>query len=369
MKIEVIWAQNSKSGMATATSKYGDEVILLSNRKIGSRSRLLVGIDPKKQETTLPASKETKQHRQTLELKPIRDAGDYQLITNLIKTELELFKKDIRLENNLNFSKLVNEIFQNFNVSDELKTTLVEDLPENSNRVEITAHICARLKDALPQTHDIDFSTKTHVICGNYGSGKTSIALRMAVKLIESCEIPPVLVNYKHHKTMETTSVKELSSHLGIPVFDVDNIETLKLIEANLSGDGILIVDTATGNIAESLPVLQNELESADFHLVAASDSYASSQQHLIRAAAWTSIMITRLDLTPCQPAIMETLIKEKIPLSLGSRSADLRVNLIKITREALAQSTEGLLRQGMSPTYTHHANRDSSQIQQPINY
>ena len=53
MKIEVIWAQNSKSGMATATSKYGDEVILLSNRRIGSRSRLLVGTNPKKQETTL----------------------------------------------------------------------------------------------------------------------------------------------------------------------------------------------------------------------------------------------------------------------------------------------------------------------------
>ena len=208
MKIDVIWAQNSKSGMATATSKYGDEVILLSNRRIGSRSRLIVGIDVKEREPTLPASAETNQHRQSLAPKRIRDAEDYQLISNLIKTELELFKKDIRLDYNFNFSKLVNEVFQNFNVSDELKITLVKELPENSNQAEIIAHICDRLEDSLPQTHEIDFNTKTHVICGNYGSGKTSIALRMALKLVESCETPPVLVNYKHHSQEFTLSDK-----------------------------------------------------------------------------------------------------------------------------------------------------------------
>lgn len=347
MRIEVIWAPNSRAGMTSAIAQYGENVVLLSNRKIGSRSRLLVGLDSKIQATDTLELRDIKSVNHVVPPTIVREAKDYELITNLVKNELAKFKKETEAEHyrKVNYGGVAKRIFGQSGVSRELSNLLSNDLSTDANSLEISDHVISKLTESLPETIEIDLGTKTHVLCGNYGSGKTSIAIKFGLKLLELCETPPILVSYKQGLTPSSASMEAISKSLGIPIFEVSDIDTLKLIESHLSSDGILIVDTATRNISEEILLIKDNLQSVNFHLIAASDSYAAAQEHLISVANWSSFIITRLDLAPCQWPIIETLIREKIPLSLGSRSANINDGLVRVTKETLAKRSEELLR------------------------
>ena len=84
MKIEVIWAQNSKSGISRATSTYGDEAVLLSNRKIGERYRLMIGVQS---EQSWPA---------VAPAAPIRRTRRRQAISQMIKNEIRSLHQGLR---------------------------------------------------------------------------------------------------------------------------------------------------------------------------------------------------------------------------------------------------------------------------------
>jgi flagellar biosynthesis GTPase FlhF len=359
MRIEVIWAPNSRAGMTSAIAQYGENVVLLSNRKIGSRSRLLVGLDSKIQATDTLELRDIKSVNHVVPPTMVREAKDYELITNLVKNELAKFKKETEAEHyrKVNYGGVAKRIFGQSGVSRELSNLLSNDLSTDANSLEISDHVISKLTESLPETIEIDLGTKTHVLCGNYGSGKTSIAIKFGLKLLELCETPPILVSYKQGLTPSSASMEAISKSLGIPIFEVSDIDTLKLIESHLSSDGILIVDTATRNISEEILLIKDNLQSVNFHLIAASDSYAAAQEHLISAANWSSIIITRLDLAPCQWPIIETLIREKIPLSLGSRSSNINDGLVRVTKETLAKRSEELLRKSFDSdeTLTHN--------------
>ena len=153
-----------------------------------------------------------------------------------------------------------------------------------------------------------------------------------------------MLVNYKQTKNSSKGALQEISKNLGLPIFEVGDIETLKMIEDHLTNDGILIVDTNTREIKEELAEIKTRLASVNFHLVSASDTYAAAQKNLINATNWNSIMVSRLDLEYCHWPLLETLIESRIPISLGSISPDLNSGLVTIDKEILANQLYNLL-------------------------
>ena len=361
MKIEVIWARNQSAGMAAAVKSFGDKAVLFSCQEIGNKSRLLVGVDTKDVRET---SKILSPNSSIRTVQTQRQPEDYLQISNLIKEELAIFRKDLskpKIQTNSDVAKVTVNI-ETQGASRNLSNFLTKSLPESAIVEDVYLAIKSKLLDALPNSTDIDRRVKTHVLCGGYGSGKSTMAIKISLKLLTLCETPPVLVNYKQTKNSSKGALQEISKNLGLPIFEVDDIETLKMIEDHLTNDGMLIVDTNTRKIKEDLTEIKTRLASVNFHLVSASDTYAAAQKYLINATNWNSIMLSRLDLEYCHWPLIETLIESRIPISLGSISPDLNSGLVTIDKEILANQLYNLLVNSSIPSQNEQS-ADSSAL------
>ena len=350
MKIEVIWARNQSAGMAAAVKCFGDKAVLFSCQEIGKKSRLLVGVDTKE---VIETNRISSQNLRTRTVHTKRRPDDYVQISNLIKEELAIFRKDLskpKIKSNADIAKVTTNM-EKQGASRNLSNFLTKSLPEAADVEDLYLAIKEKLLEALPNSTDIDRHVKTHVLCGGYGSGKSTMAIKISLKLLTLCETPPVLVHYKQTKNSSKGALQEISKNLGLPIFEVGDIETLKMIEDHLTNDGILIVDTNTREIKEELAEIKSQLASVNFHLVSASDTYAAAQKYLINAINWNSIMVSRLDLEYCHWPLIETLIESRIPISLGSISPDLNSGLVTIDKEILANQLYNLLANSSIPS------------------
>tara|TARA_B110000977_G_scaffold74672_1_gene100908 strand:+ start:1950 stop:3083 length:1134 start_codon:yes stop_codon:yes gene_type:complete len=367
MKIEVIWARNQSAGMAAAVKSFGDKAVLFSCQEIGKKSRLLVGVDTKEViETNMISSPNLR--TRTVHTK--RRPDDYVQISNLIKEELAIFRKDLskpKIKSNADIAKVTTNM-EKQGASRNLSNFLTKSLPEAADVEDVYLAIKGKLLEALPNSTDIDRHVKTHVLCGGYGSGKSTMAIKISLKLLTLCETPPVLVHYKQTKNSSKGALQEISKNLGLPIFEVGDIETLKMIEDHLTNDGILIVDTNTREIKEELAEIKTRLASVNFHLVSASDTYAAAQKYLINATNWNSIMVSRLDLEYCHWPLIETLIESRIPISLGSISPDLNSGLVTIDKEILANQLYNLLANSSIPSQ-NELSVDSSALMSKEDY
>ena len=367
MKIEVIWARNQSAGMAAAVKSFGDKAVLFSCQEIGKKSRLLVGVDTKE---VIETNRISSPNLRTRTVHTKRRPDDYVQISNLIKEELAIFRKDLskpKIKSNADIAKVTTNM-EKQGASRNLSNFLTKSLPEAADVEDLYLAIKEKLLEALPNSTDIDRHVKTHVLCGGYGSGKSTMAIKISLKLLTLCETPPVLVHYKQTKNSSKGALQEISKNLGLPIFEVGDIETLKMIEDHLTNDGILIVDTNTREIKEELAEIKTRLASVNFHLVSASDTYAAAQKYLINATNWNSIMVSRLDLEYCHWPLIETLIESRIPISLGSISPDLNSGLVTIDKEILANQLYNLLANSSIPSQ-NELSVDSSALMSKEDY
>jgi isopentenyl phosphate kinase len=88
-----------------------------------------------------------------------------------------------------------------------------------------------------------------------------------------------------------------------------------------------------------------------NFHLVNASDSFSASQEYLINAAKWSSIIITRLEMKSSRWSIIESLMSTQVPLSLGSVSPDLNSELVCVSKKDLVNQLDQEFRKALAST------------------
>lgn len=350
MKIEVIWAQSPKSGISRATSVYGDDAVLLSNKKIGQRYRLMIGVSETKSNSS---AGQTPQLVNSVKPTQVRERIDYQAISQMIKDEIKSLRKEMvsmAEKTSANNSRSL-EFLKQAGIPVNLQGLLISKAEENMPPQKLINAAKRKLFQNLPESTDLNRAVKVHTLCGNYGSGKTTVAVKIALKFMSLCKVPPILVSYKQAPSASSALMKELSESFNLPIFDVPDIKTLRMIEEQLVGDSILIVDTSTSNVLENIPEMENTLESVNFHLVNASDSFSASQEYLINAAKWSSIIITRLEMKSSRWPLIESLVNTQVPLSLGSVSPDLNSELVCVSKKDLVNQLDQEFRKALVST------------------
>jgi len=263
---------------------------------------------------------------------------DYQMIASLIRKEIEHLRKELESKA-LESAKVETDLellLVKLGVPKSLCPPIMAKLSEKDASPNLASKVSKVLEETLPESTDIDLSIKTHVLCGNYGSGKTTVALKMMLKLMSLNQAVPILVSYKQHHSASRSLIKELSRELDVPIFEIDDVSTLKKVEEQLVDGGVMIVDTSTGNIKDEIPKLEKELLSVNFHLVNAFDSFFAAQEHFLNEANWSSIIVTRLEMNSNHWPFIHSLLNTKIPLSLGSISPSLNSQLVSLTKEDL---------------------------------
>ena len=334
MKMDVIWAQSPKIGIGHAVTKFGDDSLLLSSKKIGRRYRLIIGTDHDKRKE----KDSTAKIPDSVTSAPERDKMDYQTIATLVKKEVDHLRKELesKAAQSGQAEKNLEIMLEELKVPKSLLPPIVEKLNKENPSHDLSSKVKTILNETLPESTDIDLSIKTHVLCGNYGSGKTTVALKMMLKLMSLNQAVPILVSYKQHHSASRSLIKELSRELDVPIFEIDDVSTLKKVEEQLVDGGVMIVDTSTGNIKDEIPKLEKELLSVNFHLVNAFDSFFAAQEHFLNEANWSSIIVTRLEMNSNHWPFIHSLLNTKIPLSLGSISPSLNSQLVSLTKEDL---------------------------------
>ena len=334
MKIEVIWAQSIKYGISKATSLYGEDAVLLSHSKIGKKYRLIIGVS---KAAVKNPSKCTSNFIASMKPTQVREKVDYEVISRMIKKELESLKAVAtnEAEKSSRNAGRGSEFLDKAGVPANMQSLFIDEENKTISLEGIIKLVREKLFQILPGSIDLDRSVKTHVLCGNFGSGKSTVAIKMALKFMTLCDVPPILVSYKQSLT-SSALMKELSESFNLPIFEISDVETLKMVEHQLVGDSILIVDTSASNVFDDISEIETNLNSVNFHLVNASDSFAASQEYLIGAAKWSSVIITRLEMIPSRWPLIESLVNSQVPLSLGSVSPDIDSELVCVSKTDL---------------------------------
>ena len=334
MKMDVIWARSPKIGIGHAVSNFGEDSLLLSSKKIGQRYRLIIGTDQDKKK----AASSSVQVPDSVTSTRDKEKTDYQMITSLVRKEIEHLRKELESKA-LESAQVETDLelmLDKLGVPKSLCPLIMAKLSEKDATPNLASKVNKVLEETLPESTDIDLSVKTHVLCGNYGSGKTTVALKMVLKLMSLTQAVPILVSYKQNHSASKSLINELSKELKVPIFEIDDVATLKKVEEQLADDSVLIVDTSTGNIKEEIPKLEKELLSVNFHLVNACDSFVAAQEHFLNVTTWSSIILTRLEMNTNRWPLIHSLANTRVPLSLGSISPDLKSQLVSLTKEDL---------------------------------
>lgn len=392
MKLEYVTVDTIKAGMKEVVTRFGDEAVLLKTLKEGARYRLLVahGGDqndardhypqpiPAQTESTIDKDSPlsladmdlvTGQRRQArpLTLATTRlTPSSAQSIKNLVRDESALAEKPLRrrrarsvsgnpsparsmrrLRRHPESTAMLN-FLDTTGLANVFRTQLLPTLAETPAEQSLFDSLADIVCGQLPRCVDVDLSRSLHILSGGYGTGKTSMAFKMAQQINTHEAGRAIVVNYARNQESSWTTSAILGARLGVDVLPASSASELAAIVLEKQSAHLLLIDVSSDS-EEDLVGLREDFPKASFHLVAPSDACLSNLQRLARAYTWDSLMITRLDSPSFSWSVYQVLSETQIPLSLGSRDSSLEAPIVVVSVTQLRGLLETVLNSARS--------------------
>ena len=379
MKIEMIKSSALVNGIKDISDKFGPSALILRN------------IENEGQEVLFIAHEQSERASlQELELKssPIKNTTLPDSQNKASKNEIELVKQAIkalpdtfnlpykrptensRANDGTNFdtpqkisnkSKEItleiklNQLLDETPISKHIKKLLPNFLDQPNSKAEMLSQIESGIVTSLPDTEEINLDSQIHVLTGNHGSGKTSIALKIANQLQAAYGNNVSILSFG--KNMNESKLDALNHPPKLKRFYPRSISELaKLLDLNQNNT--YIIDLELDSIASAVPFIRGVYEKAQFHLVTPTESSLPSLWANCTLDKWDSIILTRLD-SPLVPwAAIEALSKFKIPLSIGSNSSDITSGLVQVTKRNISRRITDYINEHVSEPNSQSARR-----------
>lgn len=229
------------------------------------------------------------------------------------------------------------EDFHNFlediPISRHLRNLLFRYLDRPSSKNELLSQIELGLTKNLPETREIKLDSQIHVLTGGLGTGKTSVALKIASQLRNANKHNVAIISVGTNVFANEAKLKSLSDSIGVPSFYVKDLSEIAKLLFLEKRNNIYIIDLEIDSAPHAIPVIRDIYNEAQFHLVTPTDASLPGFWASCELDKWDSIILTRLD-SPLVPwAAIEALSKFKIPLSIGSIGNEIASGLVKVTK------------------------------------
>ena len=233
-------------------------------------------------------------------------------------------------------SKL-NQLLDETPISKHIKKLLASFLDQPNSKAEMLSQIDSGIINNLPDTEEINLDSQIHVLTGGHGSGKTSIALKIAKQLQAAYGNNVSIISFGKSMSTDESKFEALNSPSKLKNFYTRSISELaKLVDLSQSNN-TYIIDLELDSIASVVPLVREIYGKSQFHLVTPTESSLPSLWANCALDKWDSIILTRLD-SPLVPwAAIEALSKFKIPLSIGSNSSDIHSGLVQVTKRNIS--------------------------------
>ena len=357
MKIELIGSQSLVNGIKDIAKRFGPSALILRNIEAGGQEMLLIAHEqieaslqqqvtaatvpqaaletPPSRPATKIRPEELEQVRQVINSLPITKGGLEDLLNAQLKRSASSAKRSAPESDNAlqtNLTRLLDET----PISQYLRNQLARFSTEPATKIELLAQLKTGLMSRLPPSAAIDLESPIHVIAGNYGAGKTSIALKFAAQLMAASDQRVKVVCVGPHARETEAKTASLGALLGVSSLSVESLKGLYDLVDSATPDTVYIFDL-NSEFIESVELIKSRYPAAQCHFIIPSDASLPGLWSNCSAVTWQSLIITRLDLDLVPWAALEAGSKLRVPLSIGSTSSSLAAPLVQVNNENLA--------------------------------
>ena len=356
MRIELIKSNGLFNGVKDISHRFGPSALILKNVKSSGQEFLFVAHENTTNDTTLKSSNHNREgliENSQQEIEVIKNALEkLPMKINSAAREKQYVQSntDNGSTSQKSYGATRNVIKKNFQrlvnaapISSHLRELLNHIVGEPRSQAELIAELRCGIMKTIPNSVDIKFDRKTHVLTGGHGAGKTSVALKIASQLDAAYKNKVSIVSFGSNDSVSTAKLRASGEKLGIPIIVVKDTSELSKILYLKSSEDIYIIDLEIELVKATVPLIRNidSQSQVQVHLVVPTDASIESLWGVCKLDKWESIILTRLDLTLTPWAALEALSKFRVPLSIGSASKDLNSGLVKVENSNVIKSVE----------------------------
>ena len=381
MELQRILAKDTREAMAKVHALYGDDALVISNKKARKQTEVIVAIDmaiddntmitslsPAKPRISIPANPDELSFNQVIESQIFRslptldsksnvrvpaktsvalvkktnddnslsvEDRDYlkaRELVDLVKNELGAMRRELRISQELEANKAVNQVPAELSL---LITSLdaagipaalrilVSNMITKESKIDSAIKLISKsLGSAIKHNPVLEEMEGIHVITGRSGSENTLMAMRIAKqKALDYGGSNIAIISYNPKQTKSWTQTQMLGLQLGVETYHASNPNALTHVVAGLEDPKLILIETAGINLEHQLKEICTSLPKAKKHLLLPADaSEVSVNKYLKRIRIeWSSVMLTQLESDIHPWPIINTLMATGNAISLAA--------------------------------------------------
>ena len=362
MKIEMIKSSTLINGIKDISDRFGPSALILRNIENEGQEILFIAHGQSKPDSLkeLRLKSSALKNRESSDTQSKASKNEIDLVKQAIKAlpdtfnlrnkgltdnslidEGASFKTPKRTSNNgkeVFLESKLNQLLDETPISKHIKKLIPSFLDQPHSKTELLSQVESGIVNNLLDSEEINLDSRIHVLTGGHGSGKTSIALKIARQFQAAYGNNVSILSFGENLHVDRSSLEVLNSSSTLKVSYARSISELaKSLDLN-QNNNTYIIDLELDSITSAVPFIRRIYEKAQFHLVTPTEASIPSLWANCTLDKWDSIILTRLD-SPLVPwAAIEALSKFKIPLSIGSNSSDITSGLVKVTKQNISR-------------------------------
>ena len=358
MELQRILAKDTREAMAKVHALYGDDALVISNKKARKQTEVIVAIDmaiddntmitslsPAKPRISIPANPDELSFNQVIESQIFRslptldsksnvrvpaktsvalvkktnddnslsvEDRDYlkaRELVDLVKNELGAMRRELRISQELEANKAVSQVPAELSllitsldaagIPAALRILVSNMIAKESKVDSATKLISKSLGSAIKHNPVLEAMEGIHVIAGRSGSENTLMAMRIAKqKALDYGGRNIAIISYSPKQTKSWTQTQMLGLQLGVETYHASNPSALSHVVAGLEEPKLILIETAGINLEHQINEICTSLPKAKKHLLLPADaSEISVNKYLKRIRIeWSSVMLTQLE-------------------------------------------------------------------------
>lgn len=358
MELQRILAKDTREAMAKVHALYGDDALVISNKKARKQTEVIVAIDmaidantmitslsPAKSQISIPTNIDELSFNQVIESQIFRSSPtlesksnvgvpakisvadvkntnddnslsvedrDYlkaRELVDLVKNELGAMRRELRISQELEANKAVSQVPAELSllitsldaagIPAALRILVSNMIAKESKVDSATKLISKSLGSAIKHNPVLEAMEGIHVIAGRSGSENTLMAMRIAKqKALDYGGRNIAIISYSPKQTKSWTQTQMLGLQLGVETYHASNPSALSHVVAGLEEPKLILIETAGINLEHQIKEICTSLPKAKKHLLLPADaSEVSVNKYLKRIRIeWSSVMLTQLE-------------------------------------------------------------------------
>ena len=383
MELQRILAKDSRSAMDQVHKLFGQDALVISNKRAKNKTELIVAVDlednanealediqiasPSSSKNDIKATNTTfdevldssvfndlkstndNESSEQIEIdaeKVLTEEAEQletrqaKEIVSLVKSELSVMRREILLSQQLatwpgievvsyKIQPLIKALGET-GLSLSLRTLITSVVSEVSSVEDAIIKITEIINANLATQDILTKMSGNHLFAGSPGAGKTMMIAKIArQKASELGEQNVAVVSYRDSRIGAWNQIQLLCGQAGVESYKATTLESLEIILEELSEKSLILIDTC-GDDALTMNDLNLKKVHLNKHLIVSSDASEASITRFVKQSntQWSSVLMSRynqdIDVWP----IINALINKSIPLSIANEDGNMMTPL-----------------------------------------